>query len=176
MKKQWIALLLFATVTAVAGFNVQAKQNKAAVEHVHYHAGFQVYIDNTLQDYTDFKYMSLSPCSTEPRELTPEEEQSEKGHLHDQIGDVVHVHKTGGTWADVFKNIGVELPKDKEIQAYNEKLKIKNILNTEIEPYQSIVFVIGDQSKAAEYQQTLVTRQHIEETEQRSELCGTINN
>lgn len=172
MKKPWIVLLLFASITGFLGFYVQSKE-ASEVKHVHHHAGFKVYIDDQLQDYTDFQYMSLSPCSVEKQDLTAEELQMEKAHLHDQVGDVVHVHTSGATWGDLFKNLNVVFDKDKEIVTYDSRETISDILESEIQPYQSIVIVVGDQSKTSEYQQLLVMREHIEEVEQRSELCSS---
>ena len=185
MKKKLIisSLLFFAVVVSALGFYFQNKESKEA-EHVHLHAGFQVYIDGVKQNYTDFEFMSMSPCSTEPKELTPEEKQMEKAHLHDQVGDVVHVHTKGATWGDLFDNLNVTFDKNKEIQAYNEPfdstqgelVTINNVLDKEINPYESIIIVVGDQSKVEEYKQNFVSRGRIEETEKRSELCGATKN
>lgn len=166
-------LLFFAVAVSALGFYFQTREAEE-VEHVHLHAGFQVYIDGVRQDYTDFEFMSLSPCSTEPKELTSEEKQMEKAHLHDQIGDVVHVHTKGATWGDLFTNLNVTFDKEKELQTYTKDGVMTDIFDQEIKPYESIVIVVGDQSKSEEYRQTLVARSHIEATEQRSELCGAI--
>lgn len=172
MKKAWISLLLVASIVGIVGFYFQKKE-AVVPEHVHYHAGFKVFIDGQEQDYSDFQYMSLVPCSTEKQKLTPEELQLEKAHLHDQVDDVAHVHRAGAHWKDLFQNLGVEFEKGKEVVAYSADGVIPDILNTEIQSYQSIVIVVGSQEKAEEYRKNIVTRQHIEETEGRSELCGS---
>ena len=46
----------------------RAHEHEDMVEEVHYHAGFQVYIDNKLQDFAKLKYMSIKPCGIEEHE------------------------------------------------------------------------------------------------------------
>ncbi|HYD35112.1 MAG TPA: hypothetical protein VD999_03535 [Vitreimonas sp.] len=141
-------------------------------ESVHYHAGFQVYVDDVKQDYSDWKYMNFTPCGDHQEKQTPEEEQQEKAHLHDGNGDVVHVHRPGATWGDLFKNIGVTLDANKEVVAYSGDQKITDILTKPIEANQSIVIVVGAQEKANEYLPNRVTLERIAEVEKKSELCG----
>jgi hypothetical protein len=125
-------------------------------EHLHYHAGFRVYIDGQLQDYSDYKYMNFESCSLHDEKKSRAEEQIEKAHLHDGVGDVVHVHRAGAIWGDLFNNIGVTLPSDLEI------------LKQAIEPNSSIVITIGKEIDNSEK----VTLEHIKEVEAKSELCG----
>lgn len=125
-------------------------------EYIHYHAGFRVYIDGVLQDYSDYKYMNFVPCSEHDVKKSPAEEQIEKAHLHDGVGDVVHMHRSGAKWGDLFKNIGVTLPTDLPI------------LNTPIEPNSSVVIVVGTPVDNPEK----VSLEHIKEVEAKSELCG----
>ena len=126
-------------------------------EHIHYHAGFIVHIDGVKQDYSDFKYMNVKPCTEEKSESTKEDKQIEKAHLHDGVGDVVHVENEDGVWGDLFKNIGVTLPSE------------PTILKQAIEPNSSIVIMIGQQVDNPEK----VSLEHIKEVEAKSELCGS---
>ena len=119
MKKILIVLVL----VGVLGWRLWREKT----EDVHYHAGFRVYIDGQLQNYSDYKYMNFVPCSEHDEKKSKEEEQIERAHLHDGVGDVVHVHKAGANWGDLFKNIGVTLPSEPEI------------LQQTIEPNSSIV-------------------------------------
>lgn len=140
-------------------------------EHVHYHAGFRVYIDNKMQDYSGYQYMNYTPCSEHDQKKTPEEEQMEKAHLHENVGDVVHVHRVGAVWGDLFTNIKVNLPADKEIVGYIDGKKVEEIMKTPIDPYTTAIILVGetDASRSAE----IVPKTHIEEVEKKSELCGT---
>lgn len=146
-------------------------------EGVHYHAGFQVYVDNELQDFSDLKYMNTQPCGTHEEEhATPEEEQMEKAHLHDNIGDVVHVHRPAAAWRDLFTNMGYEID-DTNLELYVngdkvEYVQSKNLLDHSITPYESVIFFVGENDDIAGKLAGAVTREHIEQTEQRSENCG----
>jgi hypothetical protein len=140
-------------------------------EAVHYHAGFRVYIDGTLQDYSDYKYMNFVPCSEHDVKKTPAEEQIEKAHLHDGVGDVVHTHRAGAVWGDLFKNIQVELPKDKQLKGYINGIENEDIMETPIKEYTTAIFVVGDNN--ASHDKEIVSIEHIKEVEAKSELCGT---
>lgn len=168
MKK---VILLFSLVTAIVASVLVYKLQPQDNNHpIHYHAGFVVFVDGVRQDYTDFKYMNFIPCSEHTNKKTPEEEQIEKAHLHDSIGDVVHVHREEAYWKDLFKNIKVTFPDNAPIVAYRDETKIENILNEPITPDDSIVIIVGDETKVKTYD--YVTRDHIKDVESQSELCG----
>lgn len=139
--------------------------------HIHNHAGFRVYIDNQLQDYSDYKYMNFVPCSEHDTKKSKEEEQIEKAHLHDNVGDVVHVHREGSIWGDLFTNMQVMLPKDKELIGYINGTKIENIMNQPIDPYSTAIFIIGKND--GDHGNEIVGIDHIKEVEAKSELCGS---
>ncbi len=140
-------------------------------KEVHYHAGFRVYIDNTLQNYSDSKYMLIKPCTTGKKDEDGNE-QMEKAHLHDQIGDVVHVEHQGAKWRDLFQNIGVTLDKSKPVASFSDGKEIPDILSQKIIPNESVVIIIGDQSGAQDLIKNPVTTEHIKEVESQSESCG----
>ncbi len=124
-------------------------------ESVHYHAGFTVYVNGEKQDYSDWRYMHLELC-TDGQEQH-EDEQIEKAHLHDGVGDVVHVHRTGAKWGDLFENIGVKLAEEPAI------------LQQAVEPNSSVIIMIGQSVANPEK----VTIEHIQDVEAKSELCGS---
>lgn len=126
-------------------------------EDIHYHAGFIVYVDGVRQDYSDYKYMNFTPCTEHAVKKSREEEQIEKAHLHDGVGDVVHVHRNGAKWGDLLKNINVNLPSETDI------------LKQTIEPNSSVVIIIGLPVSTPEK----VPIEHIKEVEAKSELCGS---
>lgn len=149
MKKLGLLLLL----VIVGGYYYYTRPR----EQVHYHAGFTVYVEGVKQDYSDYKYMNFRPCTEEETKKTKKDEQIEKAHLHDGVGDVVHVEHVGAKWGDLFKNIGVELAEKPDI------------LQQEIVPNSSVVITIGKEVANPEY----VTLEHIKEVEAKSELCGS---
>ncbi len=139
---------------------------------VHYHAGFLVYVDGVKQDFSDFKYMELEPC-TDHKDAHKEDEQKEKAHLHDGIGDVVHVHRANAVWGDLFQNIGYTFPANKTIIGYQNGQRIErieNILEKPIMPNDSLIIAVGDFDIGA--LRSPVTLDHIKEVESKSETCG----
>lgn len=138
--------------------------------HTHYHAGFRVYIDGALQDYSDYKYMNFVPCSEHDEKKSPAEEQIELAHLHDGVRDVVHIHREGAKWHDLFKNIGVVTPNDKGLWGYLNGEQQEDILNQPIEAYDTAIFVFGRDDLS--HEKEIVSMDHIKEVESKSELCG----
>ena len=165
-KKLIIAVLL---VLSVGGI-IFLKESISKKE-IHFHAGFQVYKDDALLDFSDFKYMKVEPCSTsEHKELSAEEEELEKAHLHDNVGDVVHVHRENVVWGDLFKNIKTEI--DSNARAYLNGKETENFLAEPIKAYDSIAIFEGNNTNIEEKLKNSVSKEHVVETESRSENCG----
>ncbi len=138
---------------------------------VHYHAGFLVFKNGIKQDFSDLKYMEVKPCGEgHEDELTPEEIQIEKAHLHDGIGDVVHVHRDEAQWGDLFTNIGVEM--NASVAGYINNQSVHNILDQPIVAYDSVVMIEGDGIAVEDALKQSVSRERIVEAEQKSENCG----
>lgn len=137
---------------------------------VHYHAGFNVYMDGVKQDYSDFKYMNIDPCTEHQEKQSSEKEQIEKAHLHEGAGDVVHIHRTGAVWGDLFRNLGVSFPPGKPIAGFIGGEKVDNILTHPIDPGSSVIIISGkaDGIDSSQY----VSPERIREIESQSELCG----
>src|SRR3989344_8557320 len=96
-----IFILCISVIIAVIIY--KSVQSNTNVDSVHFHAAFHLYENNSLKDFGEFKYMHISKC-TEDQEHVDEDPQLEKAHLHDNIGDVVHVHRNNATWGDLFFN------------------------------------------------------------------------
>jgi hypothetical protein len=191
MNKHWP--VAFGVLGAIIGIvvAVSASMQKAEDPDIHYHAGFQVYVNNELQDFSDLKYMKLTPCGDRHAEgLSPEQEQLEKAHLHDLNGDVVHVHRDGATWRDLFTNMEWEMPSEEIVNVYSlaqggvngENWAIfpendindfgREYLDSEIQPNQSVIFFFGDITDVPEKLETAVTLDRVREVENLSEDCG----
>jgi hypothetical protein len=147
----------------------------ATPQKVHFHAGFQVYIDGQLQDFSDFKYMNTTPCQERDHmgeSTSPEQLQIDKAHLHDGIGNVVHVHVAGGVWGDLFKNIKYDILAKGTPQGYVNGKAVNNILSYPIKGYDSVIILIGKSDSIDHYLPQAVTKDTIIEAEKKSELCG----
>lgn len=164
MKTRWfvISLLVLVVIGGIVYYNTFHK-------HVHYHAGFRVYLDGKLQDFSDFKYMRISPCA-QGESHGPVDEQVEKAHLHDGNGDVVHVHRAGPVWSDLFINLKYPIPASKPVMGYIHGKKVENILNSPIRAYDSVVIVIGKAPPSRMMKE--VARERIEAVEKQSEYCA----
>lgn len=149
----------------------QSKSAKVE-EEVHFHAGFLVFVDGKRQDFSDSKYMHIEPCTDESAPHMPLnkiEEQQEKAHLHDGIGDVIHVHRKNTVWGDLFRNIGFVFPEG-NLTAYLNGKPLADVLSYNILPYESLIIISGD-PKGIDLE-SYVTYEHIQEVEQISENCG----
>lgn len=174
MKK--IVLTASLIVGIIAFLNYQRIINLASPAHddkeIHLHAGFLVYKDNTLRDFSAFEFQNFVPCSEDAHDETddPAHEQLEKAHLHDSVGDVVHVHRSNAVWGDLFKNINVSL--DATATAYLNGEILEDFRNYPIKPYESIVIFEGNNDNIETKLKEAIGRDHIEKVELKSENCG----
>ncbi len=172
--KNWPIIPFIVIIALVAGLlfweKSQIRKNKDS--EVHYHAGFQVYIDDELQDFSDVKFMHIEPCSEEEHEEeTEEHKQIELAHLHDGVGDVVHVHRNGATWGDLFRNINFSVSEN--VAAYVNGEPVENFLSYPIASYDSVIIIQGEINDLNKKLESAVTREHMIEAEAKSETCGS---
>lgn len=168
--KQKIAIFVLIDILIVAAlvtFFIMRGQTK---KEVHYHAGFQIYVNNVLQDFSDLKYQQIKPCGGI---FDHEDDQIEKAHLHDNIGNVVHVHRDNAVWGDLLKNIKFQIPEGKEFVGYLNGTRKDDILTYPILPYDSVVFFSGPIIDMNHKLQARVTDDAIKEVEKKSENCGS---
>lgn len=169
------SILIIIAIVAIAGGLLVREVNRPAdeAETVHIHAAFHVYRDGVLQDFTDLKYMSVKPCSEDEHEeaLSPENELLERAHLHDGVGDVVHIHRPAVTWRALFENIGYEVPAD--AGGYVDGAFVENILQKEVRAYERVIIYTGELRDPALKHALVPDRARIETVEAQSELCGT---
>jgi hypothetical protein len=169
MKKTKIFFLILITIVicSLIYYFVIRKPTQA----IHYHAGFLVYVDGKLQNFSLPKYMKTEPCLARKVKPTKEEEQKEKAHLHDDVGDVVHVHRDGAIWGDLFKNIDFIFPASESATGYANGAQVDDVLNYPIKSDDSVIIVFG--SDEGVDLETYINLDHIKEIESRSETCGS---
>jgi hypothetical protein len=174
-----IVIILSVTV-AMSGIklfdNLQNSEKEESAKDIHYHAGFQVYIDGKLQDFSGNEYMHETPCTVDGKPVENSEhadEQLEKAHLHDHTGDVAHVHREGAVWGDLFTNIHYQFPKEKKIKVFAHGKEIESLEDYPIIPNDSVVILIGEYESPDEYLENSVTPEKIKEVEKKSETCST---
>ncbi len=71
-------------------------------EETHYHANFAVYINGQQVEFRDTTYYEeIAACSSEY-------ENNPRGrvHMHEEVGDVIHIHDKRVTFGNFFQNIG----------------------------------------------------------------------
>lgn len=137
---------------------------------VHYHAGFVVFQNNKKVDLSDNQYMYFSACSVNNKQdASVINGQIEKAHLHENIGDLVHVEAKGAIWKDLFTNIGFTLDETSSVGYINGREE-PNFLTRPIRPYESLVVFIGDNNR--ELLNQAVTKDYILDMAKNSTLCG----
>ncbi len=114
--------------------------------------------------------MNIEFCSVSKAKETPEETQIGKAHLHDHVGDVVHVHRTGAVWGDLFTNIHYTFPFGEPVTGYVNGKTTQNILAYPIRAYDSVVIIVGKNS-SIDFSKT-VSKSHIIDVEKHSESCS----
>lgn len=168
-----IALGIFLVVLGgVVGYALS--QTILKPKPVHYHAGFQVYVNDKLVSFRGNKYMHEKPCTMNGHDMSAEDPdtQGQKAHLHDHVGDVVHVHRPGAKWGDLFTNIKYPL-EGKISAAYVDGQKVDDILGQPIVANESVVIFVGKHSDDQKYLKTAVTKERIAEIGKKSESCSS---
>jgi hypothetical protein len=73
--------------------------------NTHYHANFGLYINGKRDQFKSFTYYEeVSSCSVH-NDANPKIGV----HMHDNVSDVVHVHRPAMTWGQFFANLGYTL-------------------------------------------------------------------
>ena len=152
----------------VIGFVVSKKP--ADPEKVHYHAGFVVFENGKKLNFSDNKYMFIKPCTIDGEEIeNPGDEQIEKAHLHDNVGDVIHIEEEGAIWRDLFTNINFPVDYSK-VEAYINGEIVPNFESQSIKSNDSLVLFFGSVDKSLLSQAP--TKEYIEEWGKKSSTCG----
>jgi hypothetical protein len=74
----------------------------------HYHANWAVVVDGKQLDFSGDRYMeAVATCAA-----TDVVRPAERVHMHNNEGDVVHVHHTGVAWGHFFDNLGMDVGPD----------------------------------------------------------------
>ncbi len=133
-----------------------------------YHAEFQVYIDGEKKDLSTLDYMYFAPCRVYDfgeREL----EEIDRAHLHDYVGDVVHVHDDGVTWRVLLTNLNFE----GEFIGYNEEgVLVEGMMDEEISAYNSVIFSNTELENIHELVGELKGADYVREVEVVAVECG----
>lgn len=166
-------IIVFVVLIAVSASILVVFHKKETVKKIHYHAGFVVFKDNKQIDFSGFQYMVVKPCTIDKKEEkeSDADNQIEKAHLHDLVGDVVHVERENAKWSDLFTNLKYVIDY-KHTSAYLNGKKIDNFHDLVIQPYDSLVVLIGE-NDTKNVLAKAVSVDHIKKTEKRSENCGS---
>lgn len=146
---------------------VKSRVDRHNPDEIHIHASFLVFVDDEIQNYSEPKYMHLLPCGLDN---VLEDEQIMKAHLHDNIGEVVHVHRRGAVWRDLFTNMNIDI--DENVKAYIDGVETPRILDREIMAYNRVLFLIGENTQIDQKLKVVPSVERIQEVEQYSESCG----
>lgn len=167
--KKYIFLLIAAIIIVFGGiFLVRSKSEPE--KKVHYHAGFIIVQDNKKLDFSDTKYMNISPCTLRKGDSSSEDPQLEKAHLHDNVGTVVHIERDGAKWKDLFINIHHTIDYAHTL-GYINGVKVENYQEQPINLDDSLVVLIGNNDIQANLKQA-ITKDYIEKIGTQSKICG----
>lgn len=139
-------------------------------EKTHKHAGFVIFKNNVKLDFSDSIYMYISPCEVDDtHEDTPQQAQLEKAHLHDNVGDVIHIERSGALWKDLFTNIRFPI-NESTSTGYINGNNVENFQTKLIEQDDSLVVFIGENDMGKNLL-LAPTREYIEEMAKKSTTC-----
>lgn len=162
---------IFPVVIILLGIGIAFAKNRFFTpQKTHLHAGFIIFQNNKQINFSEAKYMFLEPCTANKSDNdTAEDIQIEKAHLHDNVGDLVHIERTGATWKDLFTNIHYPIDYTKA-KAYINGVQVKNFQNQQIHNDDSLVVFLGKDNPTLLSQS--VTKNYIETMAKKSTTCG----
>lgn len=171
-KNYYILLLILVATTAYYSHSLFEKDPIPKVEELHYHAGFEIYNDGDLMDFTDLQFMDVKPCETDEDES--HEHLEPEVHLHDGIGNIVHVHGKIAQWKDLFEKLHLDMS-SASISAVIDGQPVTRITDTQIKPYQrATIFINSPEGQKIKSAQTLerLPVDYIKEIEKKGENCS----
>ncbi len=159
--------LIFLLITISVFFFLK---NQFIPAKVHYHAGFIVFQNNKKLSFSDSKYMFIEPCALSQKSVdSTAVAQIKKAHLHDNVGDLVHIEHVGAKWQDLFININFPIDYSSVVGYINGK-KIFNFQTQSIHPYDSLVVLIGKND--SKFLKQAVTKDYMIKMAKKSTTCG----
>lgn len=145
-------------------------KNQLTSAKAHYHAGFIVFQNNKKLNFSDSKYMFIEPCALNQKSSDSTAViQIKKAHLHDNVGDLVHIEHVGAKWQDLFININFPINYSSVVGYINGK-KIFNFQTQSIHPYDSLVVLIGKND--SKFLKQAVTKDYMIKMAKKSTTCG----
>ncbi len=146
--------------------------NKEEEKEVHLHAGFKIYSENQLLDFSGAEYVYFSPCGLDDK---TEIRVEDKVHLHNNDGDIAHIHAEGVTWVNLFESLKIEglLERDYDVYLNGEKVSDET-LNETINSFDSIVVDVENDS-TEKFNPEYVSESRIMEVEESVEGCSSSN-
>ena len=163
----FIVILIF---ILLLGIGIFFTKKILTPQKTHYHAGFVVFENNKKVDFSDTKYMFLEPCTLNNKhDNSAADIQIEKAHLHDNVGDLVHIERTGAKWQDLFTNIHFPIDFANTIGFINGK-QISSYQYQPIKPFDSLVVFIGKNDPKLLSQ--AVTKDYMIKMAKKSTTCG----
>lgn len=163
------ALILGLLPLYALGYTVGYSLGYIGEVEVHYHAGFHIYEDGTQVDLSGLEYMTIQPCGVSHRHDNMKEYEASKVHLHDGVGDVVHVHAEGQTWRMLLDSLGLEAEKYR--QTYREGVEV-SLMDDLIVPYERVIFADENTEVTQSMIEGVPSIERIEEVENTSETCS----
>lgn len=165
-----IIILLALVLVGISAFFIAKKLLRP--QKTHYHAGIVVFQNNKKVEFSDNKYMFIEPCTLNENkkdDVSDMDIQIEKAHLHENVGELVHIERTGAKWEDLFTNIHFAIDYSQTTGFINGK-QISNYQLQSIKPYDSLVVFIGKNDPRLLSQ--AVTKDYIIQMAKKSTTCG----
>ena len=165
-----IIILLALVLAGISTFFIAKKLLRP--QKTHYHAGFVVFQNNKKLDFSDNKYMFIEPCTLKENKADTASDadiQIEKAHLHENVGELVHIERTGAKWQDLFTNIHFPINYTQTTGYINGKQQSDYQLQP-IKPFDSLLVFIGKNDP--KLLQQAVTKDYIIQMAKKSTTCG----
>ena len=168
--KSKVFFLVGIAVILLLGAGIFFFKKLSVPQKTHYHAGFVVFENNKQISFSDIKYMFLEPCILNKKgDDSTADIQIEKAHLHDNVGELVHIERTGAIWHDLFTNMHYAINYARTTGYINGR-QVNNFQMQPIHPFDSLVVFIGENDPNLLKQ--AVTKNYMITMAKKSTTCG----
>lgn len=167
------ALILAALPLYALGYTIGYSFGFVGETEVHYHAGFLIYENGQQVDLSGIEYMTIQPCDQGHSSHGAHDSKDYDAamiHLHDGVGDVVHVHADGQTWRMFMDSLNLDA--DAYPQMYRDGVEA-TLMDDVIEPFERVVFADAGTEVTSQMIESVPSRERILEVENMSETCSS---
>lgn len=148
-------------VLGFVGAGIYESSRSGENEELPINAGFRIYIDDVLQDYSNADFARQKPCNNENSPI----------FITSEFSDVVFVESENQTWQDLFDALKINLADFPRPVIYANRLNAPDLLTDEINNLDSAIFILGESQNLNKINDNYVQERRILKAAESKNFC-----